>query len=310
MAACRRRCSHQRRLEDGTHRRARGGGPREQRLDEVAQPRRVVTPQRRQVESRARDELQQLAHANVVPAAELRLPRRRESHHLVQDAAERPDVGPAVVGLALAQLGAHVEGRAALCHRQRRARRERLGQPKVAQLDVAARREEDILRLEIAVEHLDVVVAVGEGRGELVRDTQHRRLLEPCPHTLLGRYAAREVAARGVLHADVERFAEGVRVLVCHHVRVAELLEHTHLVERRVAFFRRQAFERDLLHHRLLTLWSAHEEDGAEGALAQSLELRVARRRGWRASWRAGDQGGRHIGVQTFAAACDARVRG
>jgi len=80
------------------------------------------------------------------------LERLLETGHLVEDAAEGPDVRALVVGLALADLGADVVGRAhdALGAVPSRQRVHHLADAKVAQLHHVFLCDEDVLCLQVS----------------------------------------------------------------------------------------------------------------------------------------------------------------
>ena len=110
--------------------------------------------------------------------------------------------------MAAAHLRAHVKGRTALgvCELARHVHY--LTDPKVAKLDVAARREEDVRRLEIAVQQLALVVAVRKRIHKLTHDRQDLRFAEPCTALLSsccdGR---RKVSSCRMLHDDMQLLA-------------------------------------------------------------------------------------------------------
>jgi len=110
--------------------------------------------------------------------------------HLVEHAAERPDIGPPVDHLPARLLGAHVGGRTknhalrrgGQAHRGRvehtrfaAGGSEHLGQPEVEHLDAAIRRQLDVRGLQVAMD--DVLLVRGFDRvGDL--DRQPQRLVQ------------------------------------------------------------------------------------------------------------------------------------
>ena len=110
--------------------------------------------------------------------------RPRAGEHLVEEAAERPDVGTAIDQLASCLLRAHVGGRAenqaGLGDRRARdggrafgiaGRIQRLGNPEVQHLDLAVWRDLDVGGLEVAV-HDAALVGEVDGFRDLARDGQ------------------------------------------------------------------------------------------------------------------------------------------
>ena len=81
---------------------------------------------------------------------------------LKEEAAERPHVGLVPVLLASVELRAHVEGRAHT--RGRQALVHHLGDAKVAELEESRRGDEDVLRLEVAVQDAALVHVVQRER--------------------------------------------------------------------------------------------------------------------------------------------------
>ncbi len=84
--------------------------------------------------------------------------RQAAGDHLVQHDAERPDIGPHIAALADEMLGRHVgdgaDRRAGA--RQRRAAGQ-LGDAEVEDLHLAATREHDVRRLDVAMDDVGVV---------------------------------------------------------------------------------------------------------------------------------------------------------
>ena len=92
-----------------------------------------------------------------VAAACLGVKGAAQRGHLVEEAAHRPDVALGIIRLVVTDLGAHVVRRAARGARQLDCTVEHACNPKVAELeDLAVLREEDVLRLDVSVEHLIV----------------------------------------------------------------------------------------------------------------------------------------------------------
>ncbi len=116
----------------------------------------------------------------------LTLEKAATGEHLVEHDTERPDVGPAIHLPALRLLGAHVGGRAqddaGLGGRRGQGGRhgtggrhgvqfERLGQTEVQHLGLAVAGDEDVGRLQIAVDH-PVLVGRFQGLGHLAGQLQ------------------------------------------------------------------------------------------------------------------------------------------
>eukprot|EP00962_Isochrysis_galbana_P052530 scaffold23961_cov131-Isochrysis_galbana.AAC.6 len=144
--------------------------------------------------------------------------------------AHRPHVGRARVGLAPALLGRHVQWRAALSLGDILRAHAHLGNPKVAELDVAFRREEAVGRLDVTVQKLEDVVTMGERRAELKCILGGRCLRKEGPRALTLGDGARQVAAVCIVHADAQRLALDERVDVTHEMRMIQLLQHNYFV--------------------------------------------------------------------------------
>ena len=191
-----------------------------------------------------------------------------QCRHLVEDAAERPHVRSHAVRRVVEQLGAQIVRRAAHCPRERARGVEHLGDAKVAELDDAAPRQEDVGRLEVAVQDAPRVQVL-ERQRHLDEPVQQLRLAQRAGRLPEGLYSVLEVAALAVLHEEVELRARAQRVDVLHDVRVVELREQLRLLVRRVPLLVVQRAQLDPLHHAVLgrRLLDA-EVDGAEGARA------------------------------------------
>jgi hypothetical protein len=133
---------HQQLVDRGAARRL----TREAPVDQVAQLGGEAARQRRVGPAQDLDD--EAAHVLGVEGA-------AQAGHLVEQAAHAPHVRLCVVRLVVAYLGAHVVGRAAGRLRQLYGRVEDARDAKVAELeDAPVLSEEDVLRLDVAVEHL------------------------------------------------------------------------------------------------------------------------------------------------------------
>mmetsp|Transcript_87141 Transcript_87141/g.255046 ORF Transcript_87141/g.255046 Transcript_87141/m.255046 type:complete len:245 (+) Transcript_87141:318-1052(+) len=168
---------------------------------------------------------------------------------LVEDAAQGPHIGLPVVGLASADLGAHVIRRPYDGHSSLRRTLQYPGDAKVAELDLGtATCEEDVGGLQVPVQHL-------LGVDVLKREAE---LHEPSHDLIFGEVVARlcllldglsQVARITILHDD----HQGVRTLdeeavpVCDDVGVAKGLEEEDLLVRQVLVMLVQCSQRDAL---------------------------------------------------------------
>ena len=165
---------------------------------------------------------------------------------------------------------------------------ELLREAKVAELHVALRVEEDVLRLEVApgdvvaVEVLEAQRDAAEVEPRRPRVEAAERAPEPARLLLALVHEAVEVAARGVLDGEVDEVAVLERAVEADDERVVELLDAVALREERLLLLRvrdgllRHGLER----HELVGVLVLDEEHAAEAALAQErrdLELRRVR---------------------------------
>ena len=163
-----------------------------------------------------------LQHCDLAIARVRRLTRQA----VVQDAAERVDVGAAVERLAPDLLGAAVvdcpEEGAGLCHRLgARA----LGEAEVAEVGVPVG-EQDVRRLEVAMDQVGAVGVV-EGTADLLGDPER---IGPGEGSALPdlRLQARTVH---VAHCEVQDTVDLVCVVDRDHVRVVERSGELRLAE-------------------------------------------------------------------------------
>jgi hypothetical protein len=170
------------------------------------------------------------------------VPRGEEAmhgQHLPEDDPQRVHVGALIDVVAERLLGRHVAelaleraGLGAL------ARRRRLGDPEVDQLDVPGARDEHVLRADVAMDDAEQATAVV---GERVRGLEAIGDAHRDPHRELGREAALEPRQRTeqrgerapvhVLHHE-EVGARGLAELLdVHHVRVDDLRAELRLLD-------------------------------------------------------------------------------
>ena len=259
----------ERAAEEGGGRRAlcRRGG--EEVGDGAAERARVRRRQRRVV---AADDF----HGEAVHVA--RVKRVAECGEFVEDAAEGPHVRLVRVPLLPHELGAHVERRADARLREVGRLVEDARDAEVTELDRVVVHQEDVLRLDVAVDHTVALVDVHQREAQLREPLDDVRLRDLLPPLLVRLDPRVQVAARAERHHDAELVGRLVdeRVVVRADVRVAQLLQQLRLLERRLplALVARQL---DLLHDpRPPRRALAHEEDGAEAALAEGFDLFVA----------------------------------
>eukprot|EP00760_Papus_ankaliazontas_P039570 PhM_4_TR9646/c0_g1_i1/m.72742 len=202
----------------------------------------------------------------------LRRPRLLERHQLVGDDASREEIGLVVVRLLPELLGRQVVRGAAQGLRHVERVRELLREAEVAELRDAAARDEDVRRLEVAVE--DVVrVHVAQREQDLDHPLEHLVLAEGT--VLLDGVldAALEVPGLGVLHHDEERAV----VLQClddlHDVGVPQRLQQPHLLAGVEHLLVALTVERQLFQNVLeAALFAPDDADTTVGALADGLD--------------------------------------
>ena len=149
------------------------------------------------------------------------LERTPAGEHLEQHRAQREDVGAVIDPGAAHLLGRHVADRAEnharlgpTGHRRRVGAGALGGQPEVEDLDAAVARDEEVVRLQIAMHDL-LVVRGGQADGDLDADLDRlarrgRSSLEPLPQRL-ALEQLRHGIGRSLVHADVMN-GEDVRV--------------------------------------------------------------------------------------------------
>eukprot|EP01139_Manchomonas_bermudensis_P002446 Amastigsp_a4735_53.p2 type:complete len:217 gc:universal Amastigsp_a4735_53:742-92(-) len=185
------------------------------------------------------DRPQQLFHR-------LALERVREGAHSEEQNPERPDVVRGRVPLIARQLGRHVVGSADASLAQRRPMVENRRESKVRQLDVVLRVEQNVCRLQIAVEH-HAMVAVRKPGRDLTEPLHHLRLGEVVAERTLVLHSGVQIAVRRVLENDDERVAVNKRVFLPDDVRVVERREHANLGNRVLHMLHRKVHHVDLL---------------------------------------------------------------
>eukprot|EP00966_Prymnesium_polylepis_P233678 5404865-Prymnesium_polylepis.2 len=224
----------QHRVEDGTH------------LG------RAAAPSGRGVDRGAGDHPHKREHATAAMMrlmTHLREPRSLERQELVQHAPHRPHVRRARVATASRLFGCHIKRSAALSPRHLLPRRPHARQAKVAYLDVAAA-QEDVAWLQVTVQTLELVVHIGQPRGNL-REVMHHLLLAHHPSRLLTLLDDRAEVAIAQLHDEAEGVMIDKAVNVGDDVRMRQLLKDLHLVKHRTLLLPRHALHALLLHGEL-----------------------------------------------------------
>ena len=89
-----------------------------------------------------------------------RLERPRAAHHLVQQHADGPQIRLRVDVAGVEALGRQIRDAAEVVARDFSAERQRLGDPEVEDLDLIARQDSDVARLEIAVQERSQLAAI------------------------------------------------------------------------------------------------------------------------------------------------------
>lgn len=152
--------------------------------------------------------------------------------------------------MALVDLGGHVIGGADVGARLDTLFSKSAREPEVSQLDVLGGVDEEVARLEVAVEDL-LRVDVVEGDHELLEDLPDDLL----GHVLVGLAAlfdkAGDVAVLAVLHDDVDLLVVLVddAVLLAHYLFVIQLAQDVNLVYKLLAFLLVHLVLDDLLPH-------------------------------------------------------------
>jgi hypothetical protein len=210
-----------------------------------------------------------------------------ERHELVEHDAECPHVDLQPVMLAVHELRREIVRCADRRLRETRCALtlENLGDSEVADLDEVACGEEDVARLEIAVQHRPRV-HVCERAHDLHCPVQNSLLIKGATATrALRSYPVGERAAVGILHQYVQAAARTPRAVKPSAVGVLQLAEYLDLCHRRG---RRRGARRELEALQGVALARAHVLDKdhltlrAAAERSQLAELRARRRLGGR----------------------------
>jgi hypothetical protein len=155
---------------------------------------------------------------------------RRAREALVQDAGQRVAVGTRVDGFAADLFRSEIVERADHLPGVRRGAAELLGDPEVGQVDVAVLIEQDVRRLDVAVDETAAVRGVERARdlGENRDRTIGRELGLAFEHGL-------QVTPLDVAHGEVELPIVFARLVDRDHVRVVERGRHTRLLQEALA---------------------------------------------------------------------------
>ena len=212
--------------------------------------------------------------------------RHAPDEHLVEADPERVDVGAVIdVGATLALLGRHVRRRAEHEPGARAVRAEgalvagQLGDAEIEELDevlvAAARRQDDVVGLEIAVDDAGLV-----RRGERIRDLERDRQRPLGRQRRLGPDHLRQGDPRQVLHDEVDEPIAAARAGLDHavvddvdDVRVADRVDRLGLGEEPGddVLVRRELGVKDLEGDLLADARVLRKIDGSHPALAQLL---------------------------------------
>jgi hypothetical protein len=198
---------------------------------------------------------------------------------LVEDDAEREDVGAVVDVAGLDLLGSHVVRRPQQLSLHRQVRGVEPGDAEVGDLDLVVGGDQDVRRLDVAMDHAPRVGVV-EGLGDLrhqIADESRREGLGALQQLL-------EVGPLDVLHGDE---ADAVGAFVDHvvdgdDVRVREdagALRFAHEAAaklRQLVVLGREAGAKGLQRHQAADQRIARQVDDAHGPLADLLEDLVA----------------------------------
>ncbi len=143
--------------------------------------------------------MQDLVHDGAQVVA---VERCRPGQHFVEDPAQRENVRSAIRGLARHLLRRHVFGRAEDGAELRARTRRNLGNPEIHDFDVAAGRDHDVCRLDVAMHHVILVCVIQRARdaGHDSADHLHRQ-----HHAGIEHFAQR--FAFDVFHRDIGHVA-------------------------------------------------------------------------------------------------------
>mmetsp|Transcript_85177 Transcript_85177/g.214799 ORF Transcript_85177/g.214799 Transcript_85177/m.214799 type:complete len:530 (+) Transcript_85177:155-1744(+) len=199
--------------------------------------------------------------------------------HLVQDAAHGPDIRTPRVGLALADLWAQVVRRADLRLGTSCCALEHLGNAEVAHLQIATLRQEEVPRLQIAVQdvHIMDVLQRKHGLSEPPQDLLLREGSPRLPHLF---DFFRQISALAVVHDNAEPTVLMEALPVPDNVRMLQRGENLAFFHSVLLFLPRSSANVDHLDNSLRVLFPVplmlHEDRRTERALPDLLDLLVA----------------------------------
>jgi hypothetical protein len=231
-------------------------------------------------------------HVELVGGGEQAAP----GQHLGQQHADREHVGPVVDRDLLDLLGRHVavlaleRARLALVRALGVAR---AGDAEVDQLDVATRRQQDVRRRDVAVDHAHRLAIVG---GQVVGVLERVEHLVRDPHRQVRRQAllaVRQLAQQGEhvdaideLHGDVQLLADLTQLVGLRDLRVDQprgqlgLVDEHRLVQRLGRQVRQQALDDQPLGEAVLPRGRGHEQLG-HASDGEALDQLVAPELDW-----------------------------
>lgn len=156
-----------------------------------------------------------------------------QSAHFIEDTAEHPGITLEIVRLAHADLWWEVEGCAEACIRQLNRVLKLLRDAKVTDFNHVVFCDEDVLRLQIPMQHL-VLVDVEKAEAELDEPVEDLTLWEALLVQLCLLDTFLKVTPLAVIHHDAHVVAIDERVKVPYHVQMIQILQHLDLRTKRV----------------------------------------------------------------------------
>jgi hypothetical protein len=203
--------------------------------------------------------------------------------YFVDEAAGGPDVGLLVVFAVAHLFGRHVVGCAHVRLRELGVLAHFAAESEVTQLDVVGLVDEDVGRLDVAVQHLPAPpalvrsprVAVLERQQQLVADLPDHLLLDGRLRLLGLAQLSAQISPRAVLHDDVDLGGGLVDhpVHVPYDIGMVQLLQQVHLRHQLLLLAAAHLLEVDLLpHEHLAALLLTHLPHHSERPLPDLLQ--------------------------------------